>query len=132
PRPTHTLTDPAELDADVLDFFRLLAGRIENIDEPVEQETLLAFAISKNLPVPVLQILVDHGCPANTYDHSENTLLFRRLTPQVGEWLVQQGLDVNHPNKGGVTPLEKAIDEGNTEWIRILLDNGADIHHLNK
>ena len=115
-----------------MDFFQSLAGHIENIDEPVENETLLELAISKNLPVPVLQILVDHGCPADTYDHSENTLLFRRLTPQVGEWLVQQGLDVNHRNKGGVTPLEKAIDAGNTEWVRILLDNGADIRHLDK
>ena len=132
PRPSHTITDPAELDADALDFFQSLAGHIENIDEPVENETLLELAISKNLPVPVLQILVDHGCPADTYDHSENTLLFRRLTPQVGEWLVQQGLDVNHRNKGGVTPLEKAIDAGNTEWVRILLDNGADIRHLDK
>lgn len=132
PRPTHTIDDSADLDAESLDFFQSLSGRIENIDEPVENQTMLEFAISQNLPVPVLQVLVDHGCPADTYDHSENTLLFRQLTPQVGHWLVQQGLDVNHKNKGGVTPLEKAIDTGNPEWVRILLDSGADIHHQTK
>jgi len=132
PRPTHTIDDSADLDAESLDFFQSLSGRIENIDEPVENQTMLEFAISQNLPVPVLQVLVDHGCPADTYDYSENTLLFRQLTPQVGHWLVQQGLDVNHKNKGGVTPLEKAIDTGNPEWVRILLDSGADIHHQTK
>ncbi|MBK1442372.1 ankyrin repeat domain-containing protein [Parapedobacter sp. ISTM3] len=132
PRATHTVDDPEALDPESLAFFRSFAGRIENIDEPVENQTLLEFAISQNLPVPVLQVMVDHGCPTDGYDHSENTLLFRRLTPQVGHWLVEQGLDVNHKNKGHITPLEKAIDTGNGELVKTLLDNGADIHHTDK
>ncbi len=132
PRPTQTVEDPDVLDPESLAFFRSFAARIENIDEPVENQTLLAFGISQNLPIPVLQVMVDHGCPADGYDHSENTLLFRWLTPQVGRWLVEQGLDVNHKNKGNVTPLEKAIDTGNGELVKTLLDNGADIHHTNK
>ena len=92
-RPTYTIDDAADVDTESVDFFQSLAGHIENIDEPVENQTILEFAISQNLPVPVLEALVDHGCPADTYDHSENTLLFRQLTPQVGHWLVEQGLD---------------------------------------
>lgn len=132
PRATHTLESRDELDPESLDFFGAFAARIENIGEAVEGQTLLELAISKNLPVPVLQIIVDNGCPADTYDHSENTLLFRKLTPQIGRWLVEQGLDVNHKNKGNETPLEKAIENGNKALVKTLLDNGADLHHKNK
>lgn len=132
PRASHTVENPEELDPESLDFFRSLAARIENIDEAVGGQTLLELAISKTLPVPVLQIIADSGCSANTYDHSENTLLFRKLTPQVGRWLIEQGLEVNQKNKGSVTPLEKAIENGNKELVKDLLDNGADLHHKNK
>ena len=132
PRPTNTVADPEAIDAGSLLFFRELTEKIENIDETVENQTLLAHAISQNMPIPILQLIVDAGCPADTYDYSDNTLLFGRLTPEVGRWLVEQGLDVNHKNKGGITPLERAIDSGNQNLVQILLDNGADIAHETK
>ncbi|MBC9797222.1 ankyrin repeat domain-containing protein [Sinomicrobium weinanense] len=131
-RASKTIDSADELDEESLAFFQTFATRIENIDEAVERQTLLQLAISKNLPVPVLQAIVDNGCPADSYDHSENTLLFQKLTPEVGRWLIDQGLDVNHKNKGNETPLEKAIENNNNELVKALLDNGADLHHTNK
>lgn len=131
-RPTNTIEDIDELDEESLKFFQSFASKIENIDEEVENKTILEFAISKNLPIPVLQILVDSGCPTDTYDNSENTLLFQRITPQVGKWFIEQGLNVNHKNKGNSTPLENAIKNSNQELVKMLLNNGADINHKNK
>ncbi|MFD2036688.1 ankyrin repeat domain-containing protein [Belliella marina] len=131
-RQRQTVENMEEMDEESLGFFRSFISVIENIDESVENQTMLELAISKNLPIPVLQVIVDSGCPANRIDHSENTLLFQKLSPQVGSWLIGQGLDVNHKNKGNVTPLEKAIDNDCIDLIKVLLENGADPQHKNK
>ena len=126
------VADMTGIDEESLIFFSKVCSRIENIDEPLEGKTMLDYAISKNIPIPALQVIVDSGCPANRMDASENTLLFKKLQAPIVEWLIGLGLDVNHKNKGQKTPLQNAIDTDQLEVARILMDNGADASVTNK
>lgn len=125
-------TDLEALDQEALVFFEKVCFQIENIDEVIERQTLLEYAISKNTPIPVLDIIVKAGCSAAWMDASENTLLFKKLQVPVVEWLLGQGLHVNHQNKGQETPLIKAILNDQVDVVKVLLDHGADITYKNK
>ncbi|PRY86285.1 ankyrin repeat domain-containing protein [Mongoliibacter ruber] len=124
--------DIQQVDKESFRFFETVFSKIENIDETLEGKTMLEYAISKNIPIPALQVIVDKGCPVNYMDASENTLLFRKLQAPLVGWLIGLGLDVNHQNKGMETPLLKAIDFNQLEVTKILLDNGADMNVKDK
>lgn len=126
------VTDPEELDQEALRFFEKVCAKSDNLDDALENQTLLDYAISKSLPIPVLDIIVNAGCPVDRMDASENTLLFKKHQAPIVEWLIGHGLNVNHRNKGNETPLLKAIQNNQLEVTRILLDNGADINFKNK
>jgi ankyrin repeat protein len=126
------VTDPEELDQNVLQFFEKVCAKADNLDEALENQTLLDYAISKNLPIPVLDIIVNAGCPVDRMDASENTLLFKKLQAPVIEWLIGHGLNVNHRNKGNETPLLKSIQNNQLEVVKAFLDNGADLNYKDK
>jgi len=111
---------------EALDFFDKFVAQIEEIDENIGNETLLKIAIKNYRPIPVLEILVSAGCNVSQMDASDNTLLFCKSQPSVFQWLIDQGLDVNHQNKAGQTPLLQAIEQNNLERIQLLLDCGVD------
>ncbi|XP_041367639.1 myotrophin-like [Gigantopelta aegis] len=46
--------------------------------------------------------------------------------PDVIEYLISKGADVNIPDKHGITPLLAAIYEGHTKCVKSLLQKGAD------
>ncbi|NBL63945.1 hypothetical protein GV828_01885 [Flavobacterium sp. NST-5] len=114
---------------DALEFLEKFASTIENIDETISNTSILKWALIKKLPVKAIQILIQKGCKHNEIDASENSLLHLDLPEVYVELLVNYGLNVNHKNKGNVTPLQKAIDAGNKNAVRILLENGADAQH---
>tara|TARA_R110001592_G_C13183961_1_gene751336 strand:- start:2706 stop:4307 length:1602 start_codon:yes stop_codon:yes gene_type:complete len=66
----------------------------------------------------------------------EKHKLFRRDTllnvainrPEVLEFLLQKGLDVNEQNEFGKTPLMYAVQFNQLEAVKILIDSGADIN----
>ena len=45
--------------------------------------------------------------------------------------LLNQGVDINHRNEHGNTPLHHAAEEGNEALIHLLLEQGADVHAVN-
>jgi len=45
--------------------------------------------------------------------------------------LLQNGADVNHVTKDGVTPLAYAIDHNQIQIAELLLEKGADIENTN-
>lgn len=126
------VTDPSELDDEVLNFFEKVCSKADNLDEALDNQTLLEYAISKNLPIPVLDVIVNAGCPVDRLDASENTLLFKKLQAPVVEWLINLGLNVNHKNKGNESPLLRAIQNNQLEVVKVLLENGADISYRDK
>jgi len=53
-------------------------------------------------------------------------------SPEVAEYLISQGADVNAQDGGGNTPLMDAIANHNLECVKILLSHGADIQLRSK
>ena len=48
------------------------------------------------------------------------------------EWFLENGADVNHPDRGGHTPLEFASLSGNQLAVLILLEHGAKVTRSTK
>ncbi len=117
---------PEKPNQEALDFFEDFVSKIENIEESIGNESLLKLALHKKLPIQTLEILVKAGCNITEMDATDNTLLFNKLKEPVMQWLIDQGLDVNHKNKGGKTPLLRAIENNQLDMVQLLLENDAD------
>ncbi|MCH7399715.1 hypothetical protein MM236_17090 [Belliella sp. DSM 107340] len=126
---SHDSTAKEEPNEEALDFLEKFASAIENIDEIVSNTTILKWALIRKLPAKAIEILINKGCKVNEIDASENSLLHLDLPEEYFGMLVNFGLNVNRKNKGNVTPVQKAIDAGNKNAVRILLENGADAQH---
>lgn len=126
---SHDSTAKEEPNEEALNFLEKFASAIENIDEIVSNTTILKWALIRKLPAKAIEILIEKGCKVNEMDASENSLLHLDLPEEYFGMLVNFGLNVNHKNKGNVTPLQKAIDAGNKNAVQILLENGADAQH---
>lgn len=114
---------------ETLSFLEKCLPKIENIEETVGRTTVLEWAFTQFIPLEVIELLIANGCDINQYDNADNSLLHLNLPKFYIEFLVNKGLTIDHKNKGNRTPLQKAIDKGNLEMARVLLDNGANPQH---
>ena len=94
-----------------------------------------------------VQVLLDAGVDVNQrsgYGWSPLLVAAQNRYYKLGAYLIERGADVNLPNEGGWTPLYLATDNRNIEngdypvrkpdmdhldFIRLLLDKGADVNH---
>jgi ankyrin repeat protein len=94
-----------------------------------------------------VQVLLDAGVDVNQrsgYGWSPLLVAAQNRYYNLGAYLIERGADVNLPNEGGWTPLYLATDNRNIEngdypvrkpdidhldFIRLLLDKGADVNH---
>lgn len=118
-------------DAAALEFVKTFVSKIENIDESVGKDSLLKIAINKNLPLQVIELLINAGCKANEIDANENTLLHHNILPEYAQFLITKGADVNQKNRGNISPLENAIENSIISLVKLFLDNGANINKTN-
>ena len=81
----------------------------------------------------ILDLLVEYGANVHVVDNYEQNALHRCAAsieaPEVCLRLIQLGVDINAKNHVDDTPLIEAAEFGNFEIARILIENGADIHH---
>lgn len=81
-----------------------------------------------------VRFLAASGADINAIDSGGNTLL--QLSIQNGyseqngiaEWLISQGVNINHRNEQGVSPLMSAVDKRNLKIVRLLVKKGADVN----
>ncbi|NIG55461.1 ankyrin repeat domain-containing protein [Chitinophaga sp. Cy-1792] len=118
-----------------LDFIQSFFSRIDSINDAVENKTLLELAFNANVPLPVIEILVNAGCDIHYKSNYEENYLYKivqeyNIKPDTGvkylEYLIRQGLDPNAGNIVQETPLNLAVGNRKLPYIDLLLENGAD------
>jgi len=81
----------------------------------------------------VLDLLVEYGANVHVVDKYEQNALHHcadgNEAPEVCLRLIQLGVDINAKDHVDATPLIVAAEYGNFEIAKILIENGADIHH---
>ncbi len=96
---------------------------------PVNERELLVHASMGN--IEAAQEMLDSGIDPGVIDvESGNGLLAYAAANGHNEFivfLIDNGLDVNHRNFNGITPLMLAVSAGNHEGIEILARAGADL-----
>lgn len=98
--------------------------------ETLYQTVLLRHAVSFGSKSDVHRLLKE-GADANaTIGRGDTTLMLATSDKRIdiARLLIEYGADINAPNKiFDVTPLMKAVRNGQKETVKMLLDAGADI-----
>lgn len=117
-----------------LAFLKRLLSKLENINDEVEGETLLSFAIEKKAKPGIIQTLIDAGLRTDFKDNAEDNLINQAI--RIGmipnerqlayvEILLKAGVDLNEPNVVKQTALHIAVERDKNHLLDILLTNGA-------
>lgn len=128
-------------DSDDLVFFTDFLTKLDNINDAIQDHTLLGLAFINSAHIEMINLLVNAGCNINYKNNYEQNFLYQIIQEynikentglQYLEFLMQQGLDPNAGNIVGQTPLHLAIDKNKKQYIELLLQNGADPNQPDK
>mgnify|MGYP006184325529 FL=1 len=128
-------------DEESTQFFSDFISKFDNLNDEVNAKTLLGFFLEKGASLEIIKILVEAGCDVNFLNNADENYLHQviktnLMKPELSlsylEFLIAEGLDVNHPNIVKKTPLIAAIDFNRKEYIDVLLQNGANPNDLDK
>jgi hypothetical protein len=81
-----------------------------------------------NVPGELVRWLVEQGADINAPDRYQNTPLHKQAGSAIAEILLDLGADVEARNKDGETPLHTATGRFNPCAVRLLIERGADIN----
>ncbi len=118
-----------------ISFLNAFLQKVDNINDAVNNKTLLALAFSLNVPLEIIAVLADAGCDIRYRNNAEENYLYGivqefNIKEDTGltylSWLISQGLDPNEGNIVRETPLHLAIGKNKTKYIDLLLQQGAD------
>ncbi|KAJ5247039.1 hypothetical protein N7468_002022 [Penicillium chermesinum] len=78
--------------------------------------------------------MAEHGIDFNVRDETGETAIFSLIHPRFAghthvSTILELGADVNSRSPHGRTPLMQAARYGLNQVVRLLLENGADVHH---
>lgn len=118
-----------------LSFLSSFLSRLDNINDAVQDKTLLELAFNLSAPIEVIKALVDAGCNLQYKNNYEENYLYK-IVQEFGikedtgvvylEYLIQEGLDPNAGNVVRETPLHLAVGKRKEKYIDLLLQHGAD------
>lgn len=89
----------------------------------------------KEANLEVCKICLDAGIDINIQGGPNKEKLLAGLarsdtfTTEVGDWLIENGADINYSNKNGITALTVACMEGNFEAAKYFVDKGINIKY---
>lgn len=116
-------------------FLASFLEKVDNINDAVNNKTLLQLAFNRSVPIELIQVLVNAGCDVHYKDNYEETYLHKiiqeyDIKEATGlvyfEYLLAQGLDPNAGNIVRTTPLHVALDRNKRQYVDFLLEHGAD------
>ncbi|MFS4417786.1 ankyrin repeat domain-containing protein [Maribacter sp. 2307ULW6-5] len=122
-------------DAESLSFLDSFVPRVQNLNDELEGKSFLGLALEHETPIEVVRAMVHHGCDVNIIDRSEGNLvhaIVKKYTRKYDlglaylELMYEQGVDLEKANVAKETPLHIAVREHRMEYIKWLLENGAD------
>ncbi|MCW3465051.1 ankyrin repeat domain-containing protein [Chitinophaga nivalis] len=124
-----------------LDFLTSFVARLDNINDALQDKTLLRVAFNQSAPMEQIRILVAAGCDIHYKTNYEENFLYKivqefAIKEDIGlaylSFLIGEGLDPNAGNIVGTTPLHLAVGSSKSRYIDLLLENGADPNQPNK
>ena len=84
--------------------------------------------------IKIVKYLVENGANVNFRNGNSWTPLIKAIQSdhfEIAKYLIQQGADVDLIDNQGLTPLSTAIEDmSDLEFVRLLVENGADVHDL--
>lgn len=122
-------------DEESLAFLRSFVQKLQNKNDEVRDTTVLQFCIEEAADPAVIQCLIEEGFNAQYKNNADMSLLHNvvnkgMLDETKGkayiELLLANGVDVNHRNVVGTTPLMLAVQRGKKNYLDLLLQSGAD------
>lgn len=120
---------------EALDFLDKFIRKFDNINDAVNNNTLLLLAFTLNVPVEAIAVLVDAGCDPRYKNNYEENYLFHitrefNIKEDTGvkylEYLMDQGIDPNDGNIVKETPLHIVVGNRKMKYLDLLLERGAD------
>jgi len=126
-------------DEESTQFFQEFISKFDNLNDEVNAKTLLGFFLEKGASLEIIKILAEAGCDVNFLNNADENYLHQviktnLMKPELSlsylEFLINEGLDVNHPNIVKKTPLITAIEFNRKEYTDLLLQNGANPNDL--
>lgn len=129
------------IEQEALAFLTRFIGKLQNINDDIQDQTLLGYALEIGADVAIVKCLIDAGCEVNYINNAEQSLLFevvskRMLAPEKAvayiTLLIAEGVEVNKANVELKTPLMVAVGQNKKEYLDLLLENGADPNEQDK
>lgn len=117
-----------------LSFLDEFFSKLENINDSVNSQTLLAYALEIGAAPFIIEKLISAGCDTSWVNNAEQTFLHQiasnnRIQPDTAasylQLMIDRGLDVDAQDIERNTPLIIAISRNKTQLIDLLLSNGA-------
>ena len=121
-----------ELNGDIVDIDVQKNPYIEKTLKFNEEDiqTSIRYAILNNLSIDYIKLLLDISQVNLSIDMGEDDSLLSISVhrPNVVEYLINKGANVNYKNSFGKTPLMHAIQSHNLDSVDLLLKNGANVN----
>lgn len=128
-------------DEEILDYLGRFITKFENINDEVQDQTILSYALDQKADVKIIKCLIDAGCSVNYLNKNDETLIFQvasknMLDPKISagylELLINEGVDINKGNIVRETPLLLAVQKRKLELVDLLLSQGANPNEQGK
>jgi len=122
-------------DESSISFLHDFMKKIRNKNDEVKDQTLLGFCMEEGGDPAIIRCLIDEGCDVRYKNNAEMNLIYGvvnkpMLNTGKGQayinLLLSHGVDANHRNIEGTTPLMLAVRQNKKEYLDLLLQNGAD------
>ena len=128
-------------DEETVDYLGRFISKFENINDEVQDQTILSYALDQKADVRIIKCLIDGGCSVNYLNKNDETLIFQvasknMLDPKISagylDLLINEGVDINKGNIVRETPLLLAVQKRKLELVDLLLAQGANPNEQSK